>query len=397
MNVFWPEGLQKLADSGEITFKDGERLNLNILRRMENGLYLISLKGKSFTAKLDIDPDTQTRSSQPQTKQGNTSQQAQQTPARTIRVEVVKTKGGSMQLRFIPKAENSSNPMEAATETASDGKQKLVLRLPAGTIDVQPGEKVPVQILKTLENGNTLVAVKNNLFEVKLDKQLLKTITAEVFIRDNGAIELIAEKLPVENLNPNYVKQEVGGFDIEKVMKAFGKFQPLNLESVTPDSLKQAVKNSGLFMESRLLKGENVSGDEKLNAIIRADAPATDGITKMQLTNLMLAGGMLAFLKTADKEVEDTVLRYKRGRKGQSMLYVNTKFSVLGETLIIIRSLNTNHDVMIKTETDISELLKEVDIPRVRLHWFKFSKKDLEPMNVKDDIVFNMGNFEVII
>jgi len=376
MNVFWPEGLQKLADSGEITFKDGERLNLNLVRKMDNGLYLINLKGKSFTAQLNFEPQSN-----------------------TIRAEVTKSDSGTLQLRFIPKAENSANPLQVTTQTTSSGQQKLVFQLPAGTIDVKLGDKVPVQLLKTLENGNTLVAIKNNLFEVKLDPQVLKSIITEVAKIDltNDVVELIADKLPVQNLNPNYIKQEVGTFDIEKLMKVFGKFQSLDVANLTPESLKQAIKNSGLFLEHKLLNNESVSDDEKLRAYINSDAPARDGITKMQITNLLLAGGLLSFLKTQDENIDDTYVRLKKGNKGQNTLYVSTKFSQLGDTFLIIRSLNNTHDIMIKTEVDISEQIKELQIENARIHWFKYSKKDLETMDVKGDISFNLGKFEVII
>lgn len=426
MNVFWPEGLQKLAESGEITFKDGERLNLNVVRKMDNGLYLINLKGKSFTANLESEPQ-----------------------GKTVRAEVMRSDSGGLQLKIIPKAENSSNPMRVVTRTVQpqqqaaqsqakqavqttqseqtakgaqsampeqseqtapqtakaaqaagqqiqSPKQQLVFQLPEGTIDVKQGERVSIQILKSLDNGNTLVSVKNNLFEVKLDSHLLKKITAEVFKAD-GLIELVADKLPVENLNTAFVKQEVGGFDLEKLMKAFGKFQRVDVENITPESLKQAVKNSGLFMENKLLHDENMSGDEKMRAYISSDHPAKDGITRMQVTNMLLAGGMLAFLKTADEKIDDTYMRLKKGDKGQSVLYLSTKFSKLGDTFIAIRSLNDVHDVMIKTEEDISDMLKDVNIERARIHWYKFNKKDLETINVKDEAVLNMGNFEVII
>lgn len=282
MNIFWPEGLQKLADKGEITFKDGERLNLNLVRKMDNGLYLISLKGKSFSAQLQFEPQ-----------------------GKTLRAEVIRNENGQLQLKFIPKAENSANPMSVTTQTITSQRpqsstapasalERLIFQLPKGTIDVRPGEKVPIQILKTLDNGNTLVSIKNNLFEVKLDAQLLKTLNAEV-MRTEGMIELAVTRTPMENLNHNFVKQEVGTFDIAKLMQAFGKFQKVDVANITPDVLKQAIRNSGLFMENKLLNDQNMSGDEKLRAYINSDGQAKDGITKMQITNLLLAGDCLLF------------------------------------------------------------------------------------------------------
>jgi len=384
MNVFWPEGLQKLAASGEITFKDGEKLNLNLVRKMDNGLYLINLKGKTFTAELQSKP------------QGS-----------TIRAEVVKAENGQLQLKIIPKADRSGNPMQATIQTAinvkTDGQtassqvpQKLVLTIPQGTIEVKPGEKLPVEILKVLDNGKTLVTIKNNLFEVKLPTaQLLKNFMAEV-VKTDSEIELSVPRAPAETLNPNFVRQEVGKFDIAALMRAFGKFQKVDVTNITPEALKNAVKNSGLFMENKLFNGEAMDGDEKVRAYLNSDTPAKDGITRMQVANMLLAGGMLAFLKTKDEQIEDTYVRYKKSDKGQGTVYISTEFSNLGETFIIIRSLNKHHDVMVKTEVDISEQLKDVKIENTRIHWYKFNKNDLETIDIKNEISLGIGSFEVI-
>lgn len=393
MNIFWPEGLQKLADKGEITFKDGERLNLSVLRKLDNDMYLINLKGKSFTAQLQTEPE-----------------------GKMIRAEVVRSDNGTLMLKIIPNADQSANPAQIMTNTSSQqarsvfqmitgttsqsgdtAGQKTLLQLPAGTISAQAGEKVDIQILKTLDNGNTLLSIKNNLFEIKLDAQLLKNLSAEVTKADKNGIELTINRLPVQNLDSTFVKQEVGSFDMEKLMKAFGKFQKLDAQNMTPEALKNAVKNSGLFMENKLSGGESLAGDEKANAYINSDSGAKEGITRMQITNMLLAGGLLTFLKTEDENIDDTYMRFKKGKNGQNILYVSTKFSQLGDTMMIIRSLNDVHDVLVKTETDISEELKEIQIDRARISWTKFNPKDKETMDIKKEIVFNMGNFEVII
>lgn len=374
MNIFWPEGLKQLAAKGEISFKDGERLNLNVVRKMENGMFLINLKGKSFTAQLETEPQ-----------------------GKTIRAEVVKTENGTLQLKIIPKAENSPNPMQVTTTTNQQGKQQLNFQLPQGTIEAKPGEKVDIQILKTLENGKTLIAVKNNLFEVKMEPSLLKNISAEVIRAENGTIELVADKLPLQNVNSNFVKQEVGTFDLAKLMKAFGKFQHLDIKNLTPESLKAAIKNSGLFMENKLLNNENIAGDEKARAYMGSDNTAREGITRMQVANMLLAGGLLTFLKTEDEAIDDTYIRMKKDDKGGNTLYVSTSFSQLGDTFLIIRRHNNFNDVMVKTDVDISEQLKNIEIENTRINWVKFNPKDLNKIDVKNDIVFNMGNFEVII
>ncbi len=128
-------------------------------------------------------------------------------------------------------------------------------------------------------------------------------------------------------------------------------------------------------MENKLLNNENMAGDEKIRAYINSDSTAKDGITKMQLTNMLLAGGLISFLKTQDESIEDTYMRMKKGEKGASTLYVSTKFSQLGDTFLIIRTLNDHHDVMVKTEMDISEQLQDIELENTRIHWYKFNKK----------------------
>lgn len=119
-----------------------------------------------------------------------------------------------------------------------------------------------------------------------------------------------------------------------------------------------------------------MAGDEKIRAYINSDSTAKDGITKMQLTNMLLAGGLISFLKTQDESIEDTYMRMKKGEKGASTLYVSTKFSQLGDTFLIIRTLNDHHDVMVKkTEMDISEQLQDIELENTRIHWYKFNKK----------------------
>ncbi len=66
-------------------------------------------------------------------------------------------------------------------------------------------------------------------------------------------------------------------------------------------------------MENKLLNNENMAGDEKIRAYINSDSTAKDGITKMQLTNMLLAGGLISFLKTQDESIEDTYMRMKKG------------------------------------------------------------------------------------
>ncbi|MGE4318299.1 MAG: hypothetical protein AB7E96_05280 [Deferribacterales bacterium] len=299
----------------------------------------------------------------------------------------------------------AQNPQQNAYSTASavkpaetvmlDGRAQAI-RLPAGSIPVQEGETVEVNILKMQENGKTLVSIKDSLFELKLGPQVFKSLLAEVTSK-SSLIDLSILRTPVETLDQSYVKQQVSGFDIEKIMKAFGKFQHVSMEDMTAEKLKQSLKDSGLTFENKLLNGHDVAGDEKFNALLNQDTSAKDSLTRMQVTNLFLAGGILAFLKTKDENVDDTLLRYKPGADGNGTVFVSTSFSELGDTLISIRQNKNKFSVSVKTEKDISKELSDLRLENSSIHWYKFNKQDLEMLDPKKDISADLGSFEVII
>ncbi len=315
----------------------------------------------------------------------------------------------SSDVRLIPLDQQSSSTQKPQQQTAYtsgssvkpaeavivDGKTQAV-RLPAGVIPLEEGETVEINILKMQENGKTLVSIKDSLFELKLGPQVFKSLLAEVTSK-SSLIDLSILRTPVETLDQSYVKQQVTGFDIEKIMKAFGKFQHVSMEDITAEKLKQSLKDSGLNFENKLLNGQDVAGDEKFNALLNQDTSAKDSLTRMQVTNMFLAGGILAFLKTKDENVDDTLLRYKPGKEGSGTVYVSTTFSELGETLIIIRQTKNKFSVSVKTEKDISKELSDLELENGSIHWYKFSKQDLEMLDPKKDISADLGSFEVII
>ncbi|MCD8553899.1 hypothetical protein [Seleniivibrio sp.] len=270
------------------------------------------------------------------------------------------------------------------------------IKLPPNSIPVADGEPMEVHVVKMLDNGKTLISVKDTLFEVKLDPQLFKTLIAEAKIQ-NDSVLLTFAKLPVENLNPQYVKQQVSGFDIEKFMQAFGKFTRVSMEDMTHQTLKDALKNSGLTFENKLLNDQDVGGDEKFRALLTGDNQAKDGITKMQITNLVIADGVMSFLKTKDENVGDTLCKIKKGADGSNTVYVSTSFTELGETLIVIKQVQNSYTVSIKTEKDISEYMDDIKLDNGTVRWLKFNKQDLQVMNPARELTADLGNFEVII
>lgn len=461
---------QQDTQGQEVTLKEGEETNVEVLKRLRAGGFLLSVKGKIVSAELDFEPSsknfqavvtkapngtaqlrffpplpekaatvfTQPSAAQPQdtfTKQQPISQQTQNQqsavkpeltdltlpktvpqapPQNSQQTQEVRQQIGTAVVKdvrvlsqkteiVLPQTDSQKQVQNSPTQTnirpavaVLDNNTATALKIPLNSLPASDGEPVEIHIVKMTDNGKTLVSIKDTLFEVKLDPQLFKTLIAEAKIQTDSIL-LTFSKLPVENLNPQYVKQQVSGFDIEKFMQAFGKFTRTGMEEMTPQTLKDALKNSGLTFENKLLNDQDIAGDEKFRALLTGDSQAKDGITKMQLTNLVIADGVMSFLKTKDENVGDTLFKLKRGVDGSNTVYVSTNFTELGETLIVIKQVQKNFTVSVKTEKDISEYMDDIHVDNGTVRWFKFSKQDLHVMNPSKEFTADMGNFEVII
>jgi len=461
---------QQDTQGQEVTLKEGEETNVEVLKRLRSGGFLLSVKGKVVSAELDFEPSSKnfqavaTKASngttqfkffppllekatttfiQPSTSQQDTSPKqqtvqpqitGQQTTIKPELSNLPQTKTIPQQtapqtnqpaqdtrqqigsaivkdVRILPqKAETVLPNTDGQRQTQSTAPQSNIrpafavvenntttaLKLPPNSLPIADGEPVEINVIKMMDNGKTLVSIKDTLFEVKLDPQLFKTLIAEAKIQADSILLTFA-KLPVENLNPQYVKQQVSGFDIEKFMQAFGKFTRTSMEDMTPQTLKDALKNSGLTFENKLLNDQDIGGDEKFRALLTGDNQAKDGITKMQITNLVIADGVVSFLKTKDENVGDTLFKLKRGADGSNTVYVSTNFTELGETLIVVKQVQKSFTVSVKTEKDISGYMDDIQVDNGSVRWFKFNKNDLQVMNPAKELTADLGNFEVII
>ncbi|WP_277656322.1 hypothetical protein [Seleniivibrio woodruffii] len=475
-----PPNLQPEQPGQDVTLKEGEEVNVEVLKKLKANGFLLAVKGKTFSAELDFEPSSQsfravvtrapngtaqfkffppllekaaTTFTQPNrqdtfVRQSSTTAQdafqtkPQQTPVQpqTIKPDVLTPSPEIQKAQTqIPVQQTATDARQIGTATVKDirvmpqkaetaqpaapspdpqavkqaqqmtnavsvrpaqpvveNNNTTAVKLPPNTLPVVDGEPVEVNIVKMMDNGKTLISVKSTLFEVKLEPQLFKTLFAEAQIQEDSILLTFA-RMPVENLNPQFVKQQVTGFDLEKFMKAFGKFTHVGMEDLDAQTLKDSLKNSGLTFENKLLNNSAVDGDEKFRALLTGDNAAKDGITKMQITNLVIADGVMSFLKTRDENVGDTLMKMKRGRDGSNTVYVSTNFSELGETLIVIKQVQGTFTVSVKTEKDISEYLNDINVENGTVRWFKFSKQDLKVMNPASELNGDIGKFEVII
>jgi hypothetical protein len=375
----------KIFSSGQFGFTDqsgkllelmeGEKLGGSVVRRMNNGMYLINLKGRQVTAQLDTELGDSTR----------------------FRAQVVRN-GSQVELKIIRNFEDGFN--SAVVKNTSPGVQTqdeadaVIFRLLKGTIPgAKEGDSLNLNIVRTMGDGLKLLDAAGYLFKADIGQTVLNSLKALV-LKTEPFLELMVMKNPLESLDPLMVKTEVGKFDFTALLKSTGKFSNINLLNLSADDIKAALKESGVFFEHKLAGGEKVTGDEKFRAYTERDVPAREAITRLQLVNVLMADGLVSYLKTQNEDVSDALVRYKKDDKGGGIMYISLEFSKIGRTFITIRQIKDMFDILVKSEADISEMLKGIEVENALIRWKKYEPDDESVFEVKKDTAQQLGGFD---
>lgn len=376
MKIFSSQSGFNQGGAGELPeLVEGEKLGGSVVRRMNNGIYLINLKGRQVTASFDSELSENSR----------------------FRAQVIKA-GPQVELKIINKFEdgfNSAAVKQSSTSVPTDENADAVFfRLLKGTITgAKEGDKITLNIVRSFSGGIKLLEAEGYLFKAELGDTIQSNLKA-IVLKTDPFIELMVAKSPLENLDSLFLKTEIGKFDFAALLKSTGKFSGINFENLSAKDIKVAIKESGVFFENKLLNDEQVSGDEKFRANMQYDTPAKDAITRLQLINVLVADGLISYLKSQNDDVSDALVRYKQDEKGNNIMYISLEFSKIGKTLVKIRQVKDVFDIMIKTEVDISEQINDLKIENAFIRWASYNVSDEEIFAVKKLTAENLGGFD---
>ncbi|MCX8083399.1 MAG: hypothetical protein N3C60_00535 [Calditerrivibrio sp.] len=269
--------------------------------------------------------------------------------------------------------------------------------LDPNSIELKEGEKIPVNVIKEIKNGLFLVNIKGRSFTAYFQNlPQIGRFIAEV-VKTEPILELKMQKEAIPDEQIKQVKGEVLSFDKKETRDILYKSGiSMDVKNITPEKVKDLIRNSGIFFENKLHTGEQIQDDIKYQWHQKGDTESTAQISKLQLITFL--SGLDAYLpiKSDDEDVDDFDIIIKKGKTVSIM--IRTHFSKLGDTLIYIRDIgNGLIDCVIKTEADISDDLKEVMIPNVRVSWSKITKVELESFNPQKEALNNLGGWEVVV
>lgn len=239
-----------------------------------------------------------------------------------------------------------------------------------------------MKILKALGDDVFLVETFSGSMKVK--------ITGEINIGDVIRAKLLAktplpifEKVSSETLNMK------SSNSILKILDSFNanNFEAYFLNSLESESIRNMVNLEKLKLLN-ILEKQLDSGDKiDLNNLNKLDFLK---INSKELYQLIFNRILLIYFRAPEYDIKDGFLYIKksknRGIKCKLFLY----FSNIGRVFIIISGLNEQYNVMIKSDTDLTSLLKNIAIEHVSIGYKKINMKKYD----KDD--FSHSNYFTI-
>ncbi len=269
--------------------------------------------------------------------------------------------------------------------------------LDPNSIEIKQGEKLPISIVKPLENGLFLVNIKGKLFTASFQSlPQVGRFMAEVVKTDPVLeLKLLTKEGDVQSDTLKF-KGELLKFDRKVIVELLDKFGfKIDPKEVSPEQIKKMIKDSGIFFENRMANGVDLKDDVKFNLFQKGEGDSASQISKLQIITLL--AGLEAYLpiKSEDSDLDDIEIFIRKDTR--TGIVIKTHFSKIGDTLIYIRDTGYNLiECVVKSEVDISEELKDVKIDGVRITWKKLDSKEYQDINPVKDALEQIGGFEIL-
>lgn len=269
--------------------------------------------------------------------------------------------------------------------------------LDPNSIEIKQGEKLPISVLKPLENGQFLVNIKGKLFTASFQTlpQIGRFIAEVVKTDPVLELKLMTKEGEIQTDTLKF-KSELLRFDRRSVVELLEKFGlRIDPKEITPEQIKRMIKDSGLFFEHKLVNGDELKDDVKFNLLQRGDTDSISQIGKLQIITVLAGLGAYLPVKSDDLDMDDIEIFIKKDTRTE--IVIKTHFSNIGDTLIYIRDTGYNLiECVIKSEVDISEELKDVCIEGTRIIWRKLEPAEYKELNAVKDAIESFGSFEIL-
>ncbi|RMA97204.1 hypothetical protein [Hydrogenothermus marinus] len=300
-----------------------------------------------------------------------------------------------------------------------------IVKLPAKSLTLKAGENIKAQVVDILPSGGVVIRLKGQLVEVKSeiplqkDTQLLLKILPS---SDQNNVKLRLISILSKN-EANIIKTILQNFQLKPSNLDFKSVQILNLINeqlvlnLNPSKLEQAIKNSGVFFESKIRKNLDYKNDLKFKLLkLLSDEninPAEKEKVKQLIKDIQqyqflskLTDSIWTFIPFFDKELEKVDFIYKKLRKNNKEYHLiiipltlksigNLQINILNfEKNLNISFFSENKKFLEKIKKNIEELQSKLQMLSFNAN-FSFIEGNINLENIAKNKFTNIFNIKV--
>jgi hypothetical protein len=236
---------------------------------------------------------------------------------------------------------------------------------------------ITIKILKLLDNNIFLVETGKDVFQAK--------ITEEVNIGD-----VIKAKLLTKNPIPTFEKISNTNSELKTDNLLFNMLDNFNAQDFEAYVLKSLdSKNIKDMFNKEKMKLISIL-EKQLDSSKKADLTSLSNyeplkINSKELYQLLFNRYLFIYFRSPEYDIKDGFLyikkRIKSGIKCRLFLY----FSNIGRIFIAISGLEDRYNVIIKSDSDLTSVLKNISIDNATIRYKKFTTEKFED----DDISYS--------
>ncbi|BAI79929.1 hypothetical protein DEFDS_0435 [Deferribacter desulfuricans SSM1] len=257
------------------------------------------------------------------------------------------------------------------------------------------GETVNVKLVRLLENNVYLVSIKGKILKAILNSRLaLSKFRAEV-VKLEPILELKMVKDPLQSMDSLKLKQIIYKLSKSEIFNSLKELDNFNIKKIDKEEIKKLIKDSGIFLERKIIKNEDVSDDTKL--LLLKKGGGEDNITKLQI-NYLINGELILPFKAEKYDVSDGAIKIK-SKDGNFYVSFHVNLSEIGDVLVkLVHYKNGEIKGKIFTDEKYKSFFDKLSVDDIDLVWAALNVEDIDKeFNIDDKLYSSIGRFEIII
>jgi hypothetical protein len=232
---------------------------------------------------------------------------------------------------------------------------------------------INIKILKALGENIFLIDTSQNILKAKIlgDVQIGDAIRAKLLSKTEIPIFQKVSQINDENRTDKKLMKQLDNFN-------YRDFEVKVLSSIEKNNIKEMINEEKIKLLDLLSKLQNRGEKIDINNINNFDSIKSNS---KDVLNLLFNRSIVVYFRSPEYDIKDGILHVKKSKKQGIRCKLFIFFSNIGRVFIFISGLKEKYNVVVRSEMDISDFIKNISINNTIIKWKKIDEKKDENDN----------------